>query len=161
MREWWENLAERERLLLSIGVLVLASLLAYLFAVEPLQNELKSATAERDAKITLFHRLQNAAAQADDLRAQQVVAGSLPDGADAQTLVRESAAAAGLEEQVKDLGSGEAGGVRLSLEEARFDTALLWLATLRQQYGLRVETFSATRGSEPGNADIDLTLGIR
>lgn len=159
MKAWWENLAERERLLLSIGVLVMTLLLAYLFAVEPLQNELKTATAEHDAKITLFHRLKSAAAQAGDLRARQVVAGSLPDGADAQALVQESAAAAGLKEQVKDLGSGEAGGVRLSLEEARFDTALLWLAALRQQYGLRVETFGATRGSEAGNADIELTLG--
>lgn len=160
MKDWWENLAERERLLLSIGVLVMASLLAYVLVVEPLQNELKAATAERAAKTTLFQELQKAAAEADALRAQQVVAGSLPDGAVAQNVVQESAEAAGLTERIENVGPGDAGSVELSLEQARFDTALLWLATLRQQYGLRVEAFSATRGSEPGNADIDVTLGV-
>lgn len=160
MKEWWENLAERERLLLSIGVLVLALLLAYLVVVEPLQNELATATAERDAKTALFQKLGRAAAEADALRAQQVVAGSLPDGSVAQDVAQESAEAAGLKEQIKNAGPGDAGSVKFRLEQARFDTALLWLATLRQQYGLRVEAFSATRGSEPGNADIDVTLGV-
>jgi general secretion pathway protein M len=160
MRQWWESLAERERLLLSVGVLVLALLLAYLFVVEPLQSELKTATAERDAKTALFHKLQGAAAEADALRAQQVVAGSLPDGADARSLVQQSAEAAGLKEQMRNVGSGDAGTVKLGLEQAQFDTALLWLVTLRQQYGLRVEAFSATRGGEPGTADIDVTLGV-
>jgi len=160
MKQRWESLAERERLLLAVGVLVLAFLLAYLFVVEPLQNELKTATAERDAKTALFHKLQGAAAEADALRAQQVVAGSLPDGADARSLVQQSAEAAGLKEQMRNVGSGDAGTVKLGLEQARFDTALLWLATLRQQYGLRVEAFSATRAGETGTADIDVTLGV-
>ncbi len=160
MKEWWENLAERERLLLSVGALVLALLLGYLFVVEPLQNELKTATAERDAKTALFHKLQGIAAEADALRAQRVLAGSLPDGADAQSLVQQSAEAAGLKEQVKNVGPGDAGSVKLRLEQARFDTALLWLATLRQQYGLRVEAFSAKRAGEPGTADVDVTLGV-
>ena len=160
MKQWWESLAERERLLLSVGALVLALLLAYLFVVEPLRNELKTATAERDAKTSLFHKLQGAAAEADVLRARQVEAGTLPDGADAQSLVQQSAEAAGLKEQIKNVGSGDAGSVKLSLEQARFDTVLLWLATLRQQYGLRVEAFSATRAGEPGAADIDLTLSV-
>jgi general secretion pathway protein M len=160
MKQWWESLAERERRLLSVGVLVLALLLAYLFVVEPLQNELKTATAEREAKTALFHKLQGAAAEADALRARQVVAGSLPDGADARSLVQQSAEAAGLKEQMRNVGSGDAGTVKLGLEQARFDTALLWLVTLRQQYGLRVEAFSATRGSAPGDADVDVTLAV-
>lgn len=160
MKQWWESLAERERLLLSLGVLVLALLLAYLFVIEPLQSESKTATAERDAKTALFHKLQGAAAEADALRAQQVVAGSLPDGADVQSLVQQSAEAAELKERIRSVGSGDAGTVKLGLEQARFDTALLWLATLRQQYGLRVEAFSATRGSAPGDANVDVTLAV-
>lgn len=158
MREWWENLAERERLLLSLGVLVLALLLVYLFIVEPLQNEFKTATAEHDAKTTLLQKLRSAAAEADALRSQQVATGSLPDGAVAQNVVQESAEAAGLKEQINDVAAEDAHTVKLSLEQARFDTALLWLATLRQQYGLRVEAFSATRGGDAGTADMELTL---
>jgi general secretion pathway protein M len=158
MKDWWENLAERERLLLSIGMLVLALLLVYVFIVEPLQTQLRTATAERDAKTTLLHKLQDAAAEADMLRAQQVDTGALPDGAVAQNIVQESAEAAGLKEQIKIDASEDARTVKLSLKQAQFDTALLWLVTLRQQYGLHVEAFSATRGAEPGTADMELTL---
>jgi type II secretory pathway component PulM len=161
MKEWWENLGERERQLLSIGVLVLMLLLGYVFVVEPLQIQIKTATAERDAKTALLHKLESVAAEADALRAQQIEQGQLPEGAVLQTVIEESAEAAGLKERISTVSPEGADAVRLSMKSAQYDSALLWLVTLRQQYGVRVDSIDAARGGEPGTADVEVTVTAR
>jgi type II secretory pathway component PulM len=66
---------------------------------------------------------------------------------------------AGLAAALRGTQPNAAGGVRVQLEAAPFDTLLTWLDTLDRRYGLAVESITVDRTPAPGtvNASISFT----
>ena len=68
---------------------------------------------------------------------------------------------AGLKDALTSSEPSGAGGLRVRLDKAPFDTLVGWLARLSDRYGIRVESANIDKATEPGlvNAAFVLRIG--
>jgi general secretion pathway protein M len=158
MIEWWQNLGDRERSLLGIGGVLLALMLLYVMVLEPLQAKVASINTLRTASSATLQRMNVIAEQAATLRAQQIESGTLPDDLSLQRAVDESAQAASLRDKISSLTQDSAISVKMMMQGTPLTQSLMWLLTLRQQYGIRISELEATRGDAAGTANLSVTL---
>lgn len=157
MNDWWQGLEERERRIVAIGGLLLSLVLLFLGVLDPLQRSLASASAEQSGKSKVFRELEAIAAQAGTLRAQQIASGTLPPELTLQRAVDETAQASSLRESISSL-TPEKANLKVLMNDAPLTPTLMWLMTLRQEYGIRVVELDSTRGSSQGTANLSITL---
>lgn len=160
MRAWWYSLAPRERQALTVGVIGAGLLLFYFLAWEPPRQ----AASDLHARITET-RADLAWMQRAAPRLKAAVEGDgAPDTGQPTTeralyaLADETARAAGLGEALTDIQPGGERRVRVNLQGAVFDDMIRWLATLRNQHGLVVDTASIRRGDAAGRVNAQLVL---
>ena len=151
---WLAGLSERERRMVTWGALGAAVLIFLGGIVLPLY-----ATAGR-----IERRVEQ---KQQDLEWMRSVAGELgaagPAGAAGSgqsliVIVDESARTAGLGSALTGTQPSGTGGVRVRLEGAAFDTVVAWLASLEQQYGLRIESATIDRGAQSGIVNASVIL---
>ena len=159
LRDWLAGLAPRERNLVYLAGGLAAIALAYLVLVLPLTT----AAARREA------RIEQKTADLAWMRqvAPQVAAAAAGGGVAAGSeeslvvLVDRTGREAGIGSAIRDQSPSGDLGLRLRLESASFDVLVAWLATLQQQYGVRVDAATIDAAGSPGlvNASITLTHG--
>jgi general secretion pathway protein M len=159
LRDWLAGLAPRERNLVYVAGGLAAVALAYLVLVLPLTT----AAARREA------RIEQKTADLAWMRqvAPQVAAAAAVGGAAAGSeeslvvLVDRTGREAGIGSAIRDQSPSGDLGLRLRLESASFDVLVAWLASLQQQYGVRVDAATIDAAGAPGlvNASITLTHG--
>ncbi len=157
MKDWFESLAPRERVMVSIagGFIVFA---IYWFAIwQPLAR----GSAELDARIDDW---RDALVQLAPLRGQ--TAGNTaqsPAASRSQSLVvivDETLRARGLYPALQRSQPTNTNGIRVEFNDIAFDDLVLWLGELGGQYGLSVQSASFSQGStnNPGRINASLTL---
>lgn len=152
MKEWFESLAPRERLFVSVGGVLTVVMLVWALLIAPLT----SGTAALERRVE--------EKRADLLRIQAVpIGGRVPgdrspqaSGSQLVVVVDRSAKQAGLN-LVTNRPVGD-DGIRLRLEDSSFDAMAGWLAGLRQTHGLRIETASFDRAQVAGTVNANITL---
>ena len=143
MREWYENLADREKRFVLIGG-VGALVLLLLGVVLPLNRNITQAQ----------HRVTTK--QADLAYIQGVtpeLASAGPMGSTGESLVvlvDGSARESGLGKSLSSSEPTGDGGLRIRLERAPFDGLVAWLARISQQHGVRVESAEIEQAGEAG-----------
>jgi type II secretory pathway component PulM len=73
-------------------------------------------------------------------------------------LVDRTARESGLGSSIRDQSPAGQNGLQLRLEGAPFDLLMAWLASLQQQYGVRVDGAIIGATSAPGLVNANLTL---
>ncbi len=145
--QWWDARAPRERLLLlaMLGLLVLW--LAVIAVWQPLQANrarLADQIARHDRALSVLQSQPAAATPA------------LPrDDRPLNIVITESTAAFQL--TIRRL-EPEGPRLRVVLEDAPFDSAILWLDALQRDHALRVTEIDLTRRPAPGVVNVTLTL---
>jgi general secretion pathway protein M len=151
---WLAGLSERERRMVTWGGIAAAVLVFLGGIVLPLH-----ATAAR-----IERRVEQ---KQQDLQWMRSVAGELqaagPAGAAGSgqsliVIVDESARTSGLGSALTGTQPSGTGGVRVRLEGVAFDTVVAWLASLEQQYGLRIESATIDRGAQSGIVNASVIL---
>ena len=151
MREWYENLADREKRFVLIGG-VGALVLLLLGVVLPLNRNITQAQ----------HRVTTK--QADLAYIQSVtpeLASAGPMGSTGESLVvlvDGSARESGLGKSLSNSQPTGDGGLRVRLEKVPFDGMVAWLARLAQQHGVRVESAEIETAGEAGLVNAGLVL---
>jgi len=151
MREWYENLADREKRFVLIGG-VGALVLLLLGVVLPLNRNITQAQ----------HRVTTK--QADLAYIQSVtpeLASAGPMGSTGESLVvlvDGSARESGLGKSLSNSQPTGDGGLRVRLEHVPFDGMVAWLARLAQQHGVRVESAEIETAGEAGLVNAGLVL---
>lgn len=158
-RQWLAGLAPRERNLVYLAGGFAAIALVYFLFVLPLTT----AAERREA------RIEQKTADLAWMRqvAPQVAAAAAADGGAAGSdeslvvLVDRTGREAGLGSAIRDQSPSGDLGLRLRMESASFDVLVAWLASLHQQYGVRVDAATIDAAGAPGlvNASITLTHG--
>lgn len=156
MREWYANLAERERLFVLIGGIG-ATVLLLLAIILPLNRNIAQARQRVTVK-------QGDLAFIQSVRAQLASAGPSSGPASGESLVvliDSSARESGLGKALSSSQPTGDGGLRIRLEHAAFDSVVAWLARLSQQNGVRVESAEIETAGEKGfiNAGFVLKAG--
>lgn len=157
MKEWFEQLALRERLLISIAGGLVILLLVVTLGIRPIMNKASRSYELIDDKQSLLNDISRLASRIGPQT------GSRQDThlVDAQSLVvlvdratRERGLAGNLTRNQPDGTSS----IRLRFENASFDTLMEWLTQLQNQYGLSTTAANIDMSSGPGRVNCNLTL---
>ena len=153
VREWFDNLSERERNLVYAAGALVAVALIYLVLVLPFQTSGKRMASRVQQKTADLAWMQASAPQAMAAAGVAKAGG----GESLVVLVDRTAREAGLGAALRDQSPDGNNGLRLQIEGAPFDTLVTWLASLQQQHGVSIE--SATIGAAaPGFVNAMLSL---
>jgi general secretion pathway protein M len=153
MREWYANLAERERRFVLLGGIGVAVLLL-LAIILPLNRNISQARQRVAVKSGDLAFIQS-------VRAQLAAAGPASGAATGESLVvliDSSARESGLGKALSSSQPTGDGGLRIRLEHAPFDAVVAWLARLSQQHGVRVESAEIETAGEKGFVNAGLVL---
>ncbi|MBS1196328.1 MAG: type secretion system protein [Proteobacteria bacterium] len=153
----WAELQNREQKMILAGALALGVILLGLFVIAPwlsMQRQLDRDLPRLRANLAQMQVLANTARQA--------VSKTLPaaDPAVVASEIRNSLAQSGLAPDDQKIQADAQGRLHLTLDNADFDTFLLWLDKAQKQHHLSVVSAKVNRTGSPGMAVIDLTLAL-
>lgn len=154
MREWFTNLAERDRRIVTIGaiavpVILIAAVLLYLNRTIA---ESRVRVANKQADLAF---IQEAAPQ---LAGASTVTGSAVTPESLVVFIDSSARESGLGKSLTNSQPTGDKGLRIRLDRAPFDALVAWLARLSQQHGVRVESAEIEYAGEAGIVNAGLVL---
>jgi general secretion pathway protein M len=160
MKVWWNRLSDRERWLLVGGSVLLGLLLLYGLIWQPFRGRLKGlqqAVAQHSMELSWMrqaakeiHRLESAGPATN--------ASQVSDGRSLLILVDQTAKAAGLGSAVKRVEPQNDDQLRVQLEQVSFDKMVLWLGTLKEEYGVLATNAMVEPQSESGQVNARLVL---
>lgn len=159
MKNWWLGLAPRERLILMVGGGFFLLFLFVTRVMQPLNSKLEAAQIELQDRQELLAWMQPRAAELRSRRAagdgpkQTTIAAS-----DLLVVADQQAKAAGLSDSIKRTNPEAGNGVRIVLEQARFDDVVQWLAQLYRQSGVEVQNLAITKKDPEGYVDARVSL---
>lgn len=155
MREWFDNLAPRERLLVTAGAVAVALLLFWSLVMAPLDRSVSQA-AERVA--TKRADLAWMRSVASELTASGIPPGPGDEELSLVVLIDRSAGESGLRSALTRNQPEGPDGIRVRLEGAPFDPMMLWLSKLQASYGLTLESATFERAPAPGAVNASIVL---
>lgn len=158
MKEWWNTLGTRERLMLGGGALLLVPLLVWLLVWHPLARGVQRLETEVAAQREGLQWMRNAAAELQQLRGSGAQASAGLGGRSLLAVVDQSARAAGLGNGLKRIEPDSATAVRARLEGVPFDAVVKWLDELSRKFGVLATLVSIERVAGAGQVNIRLTL---
>lgn len=158
MREWWEGLGTRERLILIAGTLVLVPFLLWVLLWRPLMGSVNRLDQDVAAQRENLLWMQTAAAELQRLRGSGAQAAAGLGGRSLLAVVDQSARSAGLGNGLKRIEPDSADAVRVRLEGVSFDAVVQWLDQLSRQFGVTAILVSIERDAGPGQVNVRLTL---
>jgi general secretion pathway protein M len=155
LRDWLAGLAPRERnLVYAAGALAIIALL-YFVLVLPITTLAAKRAARVEQKTADLAWMRQVAPQVAAAAAAGAAAGS---GESLVVLVDRTGREAGLGGALRDQSPSGDQGLRLRLEAASFDVLVVWLASLQQQHGVKVEAATIDATATPGLVNASLTL---
>jgi general secretion pathway protein M len=155
LRDWLAGLAPRERnLVYAAGGLAIIALL-YFVLVLPITTMAAKRAARVEQKTADLAWMRQVAPQVAATAAAGAAAGS---GESLVVLVDRTGREAGLGGALRDQSPSGDQGLRLRLEAASFDVLVVWLASLQQQHGVKVEAATIDATATPGLVNASLTL---
>ncbi len=157
MREWFEQLAPRERALVALaGALAVLALIVSL-GIRPIMSQSSRGQELVDDKRELLAELSDVAARFGPQRGS---AGT-PSAASDQSMVLvidQTTRGSGLAQYLKRNQPDGSSSIRLRFENAPFDTLVAWLNGLQQRQGMSVTSANIDGSAEPGRVNCNLTL---
>ncbi len=152
---WYAALQPHERRVVALGGALLGVLLIVGGLLLPLQSAVSAAVQRSESRREDLEWMR--------LNAPEIRAGAgqvLNDtGEPAVVLVDRTGREAGLASALRGTQpSGAAGGVRVQLEAAPFDTLMIWLGVLTQRDGFAIESITVDRATPPGTVNASVTL---
>lgn len=158
MKQYWQNLAPRERQLLAGGSLFLLVFVSYAFLWSPFQEELVFKQQAAQDQKNLYAWMQSKAGEIQALKAGTTGKKQLDrSGQSLLGLADKSAREQGLARAIKRIQPRSNGGVQVWLDKASFDQVLFWLEEL-SRYGITIESFKARRQVDAGTVNVEVIL---
>ena len=158
MRDWFESLESRERVLVAIGALFVLGAVFYVAVWQPLDTGQKTLAANVDS-------WERSLAELRPLKSMQPVNGAAPTPTSGRmqtpvVIVDQTLRARGLDRALQRSQPTTSDGIRVEFEDVSFDDLVLWLGDLSNQYSMQVAagSFSASSRSGPGRINATLTL---
>ena len=158
MREWWDGLATRERLILLAGGALLTVMLLWALLWQPLVSEVRRMEDEVAAQRENLRWMQASAAELQQLRGSGAQAAAGLGGRSLLGAADQSARSAGLGSGLKRIEPDGADAVRVRLEGVSFDKVILWLDGLAREAGVIASSVTVERTEAPGLVNVRLSL---
>ena len=154
MREWYDNLSERDRRIVHLGG-VAVLVLVLLGIIVPLNRNISMARERVTRKQDDLQFIQSVAPQ---LASAGPATGNAASGESLVVLIDSSARESGLGKSLTNSQPTGDKGLRIRLDRVSFDAMVAWLARLSQQHGVRVESAEIETAGEAGLVNAGLVL---
>lgn len=156
MRDWFDSLAPRERLLVATGGVLVVILLFWAIILAPLSSKVRQLSERVEGKKSTLAWMSAAAAEITSAGAVAASAGN-PDQS-LVVVIDRTARQSGLGETITRNQPVGDDGIRVRMEGAGFDTVTQWLGQLQTAHGLSLEAATFERGSVNGTVTASITL---
>ena len=158
IRDWFEQLKSREKLIVSVGTVVVTVALIVSLGIRPLYVN-SARTAERVAnKEALLAKLEQAATRLSS--ANRGSAGAIESASQSMVVVVDkSARSFGLGQYLTRNQPDGGTGIRLRFEGAPFDDLVTWIAEIQTRYGMTTVSASFDQAGARGRVNCSLVLG--
>lgn len=160
MKEWWENISERERLMVGSAVIFLLVAGIYFFLFAPLAERFATLRETVPEKRQELAWMQGAAMEVRALQ-RGGSAKAEKSGGSVMTIIDKSAKKLGLGKQLKRIEPDGQDGAKVWLEDVPHDDVMRWLHSLKNKYGVAPVSLSLEAGEAPGRIKARLTLTRR
>ncbi|MDJ0814093.1 MAG: type II secretion system protein GspM [Woeseiaceae bacterium] len=158
MRDWFDSLAPRERLFVSVGAVAVVFALLYAFIWAPLDTghkALRASVTDWERSLAELRPLRGSAAAVTNVAPRSSGSQQTP-----VVIVDQTLRARGLDRALRRSQPTTSNGIRVEFENVAFDDLVLWLDDLGRQYAMQVASGSLSTSSQaaPGRIDATLTL---
>lgn len=155
-QEWFRSLAPRERLLVSVGGVVVTITILYLGIWEPLSKAHSQREMDLAASRALAQRLEVIAATVQKTQATGgVVINTSASLLSTVDQVSKSGALGKPLTRIQPEGDHE---VKVWIDEVSFEALVRWISDLEGKYGISIQTADLDRGTLPGQVNARLSL---
>ncbi|MCP1726877.1 general secretion pathway protein M [Natronospira proteinivora] len=157
LKEWFESLEQRERLMVIVCSVLVTLTLLYLLVVEPYIEHRQNLEQQVSEKQELIAWMQGAHAEIQALEdaGRQTTAGS---GQSLFGVVDRTSKDAELDRAVRQITPDGDDAVRVRMEAARFDHTLQWLEELERNHGIEVSRVTFDQTDQSGRVNVSLSL---
>jgi len=155
IRQWLDGLAPRERNLVYVAAALLGIFIVYVAVVLPVTSAARHREARIVQKTTDLAWMRQVAPQ---VMAAAASGSGVASNESLVVLVDRTARESGIGQSIRDQTPAGQTGLQLRLEGAPFDLLMAWLASLQQQYGVRVDAAIIGAANAPGLVNANLTL---
>lgn len=156
MKDWFDSLAPRERLVVGAGGILVILLVFWAIVLAPLSSKVRRLSEQVEGKKSTLAWMS---AAATEIRSAGTVAASAGDPDQSLVVVIDrTARQSGLGQAITRNQPVGDDGIRVRLEGAGFDTVTQWLSQLQTTHGLSLEAATFERGSVNGTVTASITL---
>lgn len=157
MKDWFNALAPRERLLVAVAGGLLMFTLIITLAVRPIISGATKGQERVETKRELLSDLERVAERVGPQRGSAgIVVGN--DSQSLVVVVDRTTRGNGLAPYLKRNQPDGASSIRLRFENAPFDTIVTWLGQLKAQHGLTATSANIDSANSAGRVNCNLTL---
>jgi general secretion pathway protein M len=157
MKVWFEQLAPRERMLVSIGAVFTVLVLIIMIVVRPITNRTAQGYDKIEDKQALLTEL-NQVAQRFGPRQNGGSGAVSSAGQSMVVIVDQTTRANGLAAHLRRNQPDGTESIRLRFENASFDTLIEWLTDLQTRHGIATIAANIDVAAEAGRINCNLTL---
>ena len=157
LKDWYYGLKPRERMIISGGAALVALTAIYILALAPFYRSVATLAEDVETKKADLAYMRSVAGELQALNANQPMVAT-PTGESLVVLVDRTAREAGLSSALTGQTPNGENGIRVRLESAAFDMAVMWLANLELSHAVAIESATFDRTSTPGLVNISLVL---
>lgn len=158
MKEWFNSLVPRERLLvIAAGVVTVAGLF-FLLVWEPLVTANDNLQQQVISAQELNNWLADVGGEVTQLRQAGRQNSIKGQSQSLLALVDQTSRTAGLKDAVRRIQPEGNDQAVVTLEEAGFNQMLFWLSEMEKHYGIRTTALTITQGEKVGKVQARLTL---
>ncbi len=150
LRNWYDSLQPRERVMVLVTTLVVVVTLFYVAVWEPLHKELQQELEKRDNLQKSLAWMQGAAQEVRALRAAGVSGQRRDANTPVSLTIEKTAASAGIKSKLGKLESSGKNAARARLDNVDFNQMMLWLNTVEQTYGIAASSVNIESAGKPG-----------
>jgi len=155
---FWRGMQPRERLILTVGVLLIGGLIFYQLVLKPWHraiNDMQVSVA--GIRVDLVWMRQQAELIKDGgVQIREELKGG---NQSLMAVIERSAKSQGVDKAIQQIVPRENNEVSIVLEEVSFNKWLRWIDQLQSEYGVKIKQMTADRESDtPDTAEIRLTL---
>lgn len=157
LKDWLYGLNARERAIIVGGALLVLLTAIYILALAPFYRDLNALAENVEEKKADLAWMRSVASEVQVLSANQPMLAT-PTDESLVVLVDRTAREAGLSSALTGQTPNGETGIRVRLEGAAFDQAMMWLANLELSHSVAIESATFDRTSTPGLVNINLVL---
>lgn len=157
LKEWFDTLNSRERLMVLGGAALLSLIAIYWLALWPFYTAVAARAERVEAKEMDLAWMRSVASEVQVLGAARPLS-SGPSNESLVVLVDRTAREAGLGAALTGQTPNGATGIRVRMEGAPFDLVMTWLGNLQLNQAVSVESAQFDRTATPGQVNASIVL---